>query len=57
MSALETAYETLKAAIGTESPSGDWFTVTQEQVNQFTDVTGDHQWIHVDVERLSRMVF
>jgi acyl dehydratase len=51
MSALETAYEKLKAAIGTESPPGDWFTVTQEQVNQFADVTGDHQWIHVDVER------
>ena len=51
MSALETAYETLKAAIGTESPPGDWFTVTQEQVDQFADVTGDHQWIHVDVER------
>ena len=51
MSALETAYEVLRAAIGTESPPGDWFTVTQEQVNQFADVTGDHQWIHVDVER------
>ena len=51
MSALETAHEKLKAAIGTESPAGDWFTVTQDQVNQFADVTGDHQWIHVDVER------
>ena len=51
MSALETAYETLKAAIGTESPAGDWFTVTQDQVNQFAECTGDHQWIHVDVER------
>ena len=51
MSALEEAYEKLKAAIGTASPPGDWFTVTQEQVNQFADVTGDHQWIHVDAER------
>ncbi len=25
--------------------------ITQEQVNQFADATGDHQWIHVDVER------
>jgi acyl dehydratase len=51
MSALETACATLQAAIGTESPPGDWFTVTQEQIDQFADVTGDHQWIHVDVER------
>src|SRR5579871_5971023 len=29
----------------------DWRTVTQEQVNQFADATGDHQWIHVDPER------
>lgn len=26
-------------------------TVTQEEVNQFADITHDHQWIHVDVER------
>lgn len=29
----------------------DWTTVTQEQVGLFADATGDHQWIHVDVER------
>ena len=29
----------------------DWITVTQEQVNLFAEATGDHQWIHVDVER------
>ena len=29
----------------------DWSQVTQEQVNLFADATGDHQWIHVDVER------
>lgn len=57
MSALEQAYEKLKAAIGTASPPGDWFTVTQEQVNQFADVTGDHQWIHVDVERAKQGPF
>jgi acyl dehydratase len=28
-----------------------WHEVTQEQVNAFADATGDHQWIHVDVER------
>ena len=29
----------------------DWTTVTQEQVNRFAEATGDHQWIHVDVDR------
>src|SRR5437660_12120697 len=29
----------------------DWHTVTQEQVNTFADATGDHQWIHVDVDK------
>ena len=29
----------------------DWITITQEQVNQFAEATGDHQWIHVDVEK------
>ncbi|HTO00474.1 MAG TPA: MaoC family dehydratase [Microthrixaceae bacterium] len=29
----------------------EWSAVTQEQVNLFADATGDHQWIHVDVER------
>ena len=36
---------------------GDWgdeITVTQEMINQFADLTGDHQWIHVDVERCAR---
>jgi|SRR5665213_616044 len=29
----------------------EWREVTQEMINQFADLTGDHQWIHVDVER------
>ncbi len=29
----------------------EWSTVTQDQVNLFADATGDHQWIHVDVDR------
>ena len=29
----------------------DWVEVTQDRVNTFADATGDHQWIHVDVER------
>jgi len=36
---------------GSELGSSDWYEVTQEHVNLFADATGDHQWIHVDVER------
>lgn len=39
------------ACVGQEVAVSDWFTVTQQQINQFADATGDHQWIHVDVER------
>ncbi|MCO7222350.1 MaoC family dehydratase [Klenkia sp. PcliD-1-E] len=36
---------------GTELGTSDWYEITQEAVNTFADATGDHQWIHVDVER------
>lgn len=39
------------AAVGRHLGHSDWITVTQEQIDQFADATGDHQWIHVDVER------
>ncbi len=39
------------AAKGRDLGTTDWQVVTQEQVDQFADATGDHQWIHVDVER------
>jgi acyl dehydratase len=39
------------AAKGERLGQSDWHEITQEQVNQFADATGDHQWIHVDVER------
>jgi acyl dehydratase len=32
----------------------DWIDVTQEQINDFARATGDHQWIHVDVERATK---
>jgi acyl dehydratase len=43
--------EALSGMVGQELGWSDWHTVTQEQVNQFADATGDHQWIHVDPER------
>lgn len=41
----------LRAAVGNDLGTSDWLTITQERVNTFADATGDHQWIHVDVER------
>ncbi|MBC7603739.1 MAG: MaoC family dehydratase [Ramlibacter sp.] len=41
----------LPAFIGQEVAVSDWLTITQEQVNLFAQATGDHQWIHVDVDR------
>jgi len=46
-----TAVEELENAIGEEIGPSDWLTITQDRVNDFADATGDHQWIHVDVER------
>lgn len=36
---------------GTQLGPTDWLTIDQDRVNGFAEVTGDHQWIHVDVER------
>ena len=40
-----------QALVGTELGVGEWLTIDQQRINEFADVTGDHQWIHVDVER------
>ena len=37
--------------VGTDLGATDWIEVTQERIGLFADATGDHQWIHVDVER------
>jgi acyl dehydratase len=41
----------LAACVGQEVAVSDWTTITQQQVQQFADATGDQQWIHVDVAR------
>jgi acyl dehydratase len=43
--------EGLKERVGQHLGYSEWHEVTQEQINLFADATGDHQWIHVDVER------
>jgi acyl dehydratase len=46
--------EALRRLVGQEVAVGDWYTVTQEQINAFADVTGDHQWVHTDIDRAAR---
>ncbi|MDQ6522042.1 MaoC family dehydratase [Nocardioides sp. LHD-245] len=46
-----TTFDELIAANGEVLGTGDWVEVTQERVDQFAEATGDHQWIHVDVEK------
>ncbi|MDE0126900.1 MAG: MaoC family dehydratase [Bryobacterales bacterium] len=40
-----------RASIGAEIAVSDWFTISQDRIDNFADTTEDHQWIHVDVER------
>ena len=45
---------TISQYVGQELGVSEWVTITQERINDFADFTGDHQWIHVDVERAKR---
>lgn len=47
-------FKDLPGLVGQEVGVSDWVEITQERVNKFADATGDHQWIHVDVERANR---
>ena len=40
--------------LGRELGPSEWMTVDQPMIDKFADATGDHQWIHVDVERAQR---
>ncbi|RLV49989.1 MaoC family dehydratase [Nocardioides mangrovicus] len=46
-----TTFEELESAIGEDIGTSEWLTIDQDRVDRFADATGDHQWIHVDVER------
>jgi acyl dehydratase len=52
-----TGLEELKHAEGEVLGTSGWHEVTQKDVDAFADVTGDHQWIHVDVERAKETPF
>lgn len=44
----------LLSMVGEDLGSSDWFTIDQTRINDFADVTLDHQFIHVDEEQASR---
>ena len=47
-------YAELEQYTGQEIGHSEWVTIDQDRVNKFADATGDHQWIHLDVERAKR---
>jgi acyl dehydratase len=47
----------LEAAVGTEIGPTEWFTIDEDRVNGFADVTEDHQWIHIDQDRAAKGPF
>src|SRR6478672_12603135 len=52
-----TGLDEVKAHVGEELGVSDWHLVTQEAIDEFARVTGDDQWIHVDVERARESPF
>ena len=49
--------EELLSKVGAELGASDWFTIDQERINQFADVTIDHQFIHIDEEAAKQTPF
>lgn len=49
--------EELKDWVGKETGTSDWFKIDQDRINQFADVTLDHQFIHVDKEAAAKTPF
>jgi acyl dehydratase len=47
----------LQALVGEAIATSEWLLIDQQRVNMFADATGDHQWIHVDVERAKQGPF
>jgi acyl dehydratase len=48
------SFDELRAAVGQELGVSDWMAIDQARINTFAEATGDHQWIHVDIERAKR---
>ena len=54
MGHIISSFEDLKALEGLEVGVSDWLLISQEHINKFANLTHDHQWIHVDVERAKK---
>ncbi|MFE3998624.1 MaoC family dehydratase [Nocardioides sp. YIM B13467] len=52
-----TSIAAIEAAVGEELGTTDWVQMTQERVDRFAELSGDQQWIHVDVERATASAF
>ena len=50
----EVAFSDLTDLVGKEIGVSEWMVIDQHRVNTFAEATGDHQWIHIDVERANR---
>ena len=57
MTRVFSSLDEFAAATGQHLGHSDWHTITQDQVNTFADATGDHQWIHVDIEKAGKGPF
>ena len=54
MTTTNNPIDTLRERIGVQRGPSDWRSITQENIDAFAEITGDHQWIHVDRERAER---
>jgi acyl dehydratase len=48
------SFDELPSLVGQELGVTDWVAIDQDRINKFADATGDHQWIHLDVERAKK---
>lgn len=49
--------DAVRSALGTHLGYSDWLEITQDRVDVFADATGDHQWIHVNVDKAKNGLF
>jgi len=55
--AAANAFPLFQADVGNDEGTGEWFEVTQDQIDRFADVTHDHHFIHVDPEAAKNTPF
>lgn len=54
MTRVVNGIEELRTLVGQEAGCSDWYTITQDQIARFAELTGDDQWIHIDAARAKR---